>query len=99
DLSGQPRLPSVGERRGQFRCCSGARMLRFGLVCVLATAGVGCLTGLAAPAAQADVKWLCRPGLSSNPCQGDQTTTYFESDGSSRVAKPDVPDKPPIDCF
>jgi hypothetical protein len=56
--------------------------------------------GLAAPrAAHADVSWLCRPGLASNPCQGDQTTRYFASDGSSRVSRPDVPAAPPVDCF
>jgi hypothetical protein len=70
--------------------------LRLAFLCLLAA---GCLAGLAAPTAQADVKWLCRPGLESNPCQGDQTTRFFESDGSSRVARPDVPDKPPVDCF
>lgn len=75
-------------------CARGARLA---ILCTLAAFG---LSGLAAPpTAQAEVKWLCRPGLASNPCQGDQTTTYFESDGSSRVAKPEVPDKPPVDCF
>jgi hypothetical protein len=52
----------------------------------------------AAPA-HAEVKWLCRPGLADNPCVGDQTTTYFAPDGSSRVGKPATPKKPPIDCF
>jgi hypothetical protein len=54
---------------------------------------------LAPVAARADVSWLCRPGLASNPCQGDQTTRYFASDGSSRVSRPQVPAGPPIDCF
>jgi hypothetical protein len=57
------------------------------------------VSALAAPAAHAEVKWLCRPGLDSNPCIGDQTTTYFAPDGSSRVGKPATPAKPPIDCF
>jgi Protein of unknown function (DUF3089) len=52
-----------------------------------------------APAANADVNWLCRPGLASNPCQGDQTTRYFEPDGSSHVARPETTANPPIDCF
>ncbi|MDQ3935152.1 MAG: DUF3089 domain-containing protein [Actinomycetota bacterium] len=49
--------------------------------------------------AEANVAWLCRPGLESNPCVGDQTTRYFEPDGSSRVGRPEVPANPPIDCF
>jgi hypothetical protein len=53
----------------------------------------------AAPPAHAEVKWLCRPGLASNPCVGDQTTTYVAADGSSRVGKPKTPARPPIDCF
>jgi hypothetical protein len=52
-----------------------------------------------APAAHGEVKWLCRPGLASQPCSGDQTTRYFAPDGSSRVGKPATPTKPPIDCF
>jgi hypothetical protein len=52
----------------------------------------------AAPA-HADVKWLCRPGIADNPCIGDQTTTYYSPDGSSRVGQPAVTKKPKIDCF
>jgi hypothetical protein len=70
-------------------------VLRAALPAILAA--VGCC--LVARTAEADVTWLCRPGLASNPCQGDQTTRYFASDGSSRVGRPDTPANPPIDCF
>jgi DUF3089 family protein len=60
---------------------------------------VGAAVAAAAPAAQAEVKWLCRPGVAGNPCVGDQTTTFFSSDGSSRVGKPAVDARPRIDCF
>ena len=53
----------------------------------------------AAAPAHAEVKWLCRPDMASDPCRGDQTTTYYAPDGSSRVGRPKVPKKPPIDCF
>src|SRR3954453_12964864 len=56
-------------------------------------------TGLAPAAARADTAWLCRPDMQSDPCRGDQTTTYFASDGSSRVGKPKTPKKPAVDCF
>src|SRR3954467_4432266 len=46
-----------------------------------------------------DVSWLCRPGASPNPCQGDQTTRHYAPDGSSQVETPAVPKDPPIDCF
>jgi hypothetical protein len=55
--------------------------------------------GASAAPAHADVKWLCRPGIADNPCRGDQTTTYFAPDGTSRVGRPGVPKKPPTDCF
>src|SRR3954470_914068 len=71
-------------------------MARAGLVSVLLAVAASLVV---APAARADVTWLCRPGLASNPCQGDQTTRYFASDGSSRVSRPEAPDAPPIDCF
>src|SRR3954447_25009614 len=73
---------------------SSHRMLRFTLLIAFAAALA------AAPAARADdVSWLCRPGASTNPCMGDQTTRYYEPDGSSHVATPPVPANPPIDCF
>jgi Protein of unknown function (DUF3089) len=50
-------------------------------------------------AADADVRWLCRPGLASSPCEGDQTTTYSEPDGSARVGRPAASPGPPVDCF
>ena len=58
----------------------------------------GCLAGVA-PAAKANVVWLCHPSVASDPCRGDQTTRYFESDGSSHVATPEVAANPPVDCF
>jgi hypothetical protein len=66
---------------------------------VLAAAAAGCLAGAGAPAAHADVKWLCRPGVTPNPCQGDHTTTYFAPDGSSTVSNPWTPGPRPVDCF
>jgi hypothetical protein len=49
--------------------------------------------------AGAKVVWLCRPGVSPDPCAGDQTTTYYAADGSSTTAPVPVPADPPIDCF
>src|SRR3954451_926222 len=71
-----------------------ATMLRL-VVLVIAAAALA-----AGPTAHAeDVAWLCRPGVEPNPCVGDQTTRYYEPDGSSRVATPAVRANPPIDCF
>jgi Protein of unknown function (DUF3089) len=75
-----------------------AGMHRLALMSVLAAAVAGFL-GSVPSAASADVVWLCRPGQASSPCQGDQTTRYYEPDGSSRVGRPAVPKQPPIDCF
>jgi hypothetical protein len=62
---------------------------------LLAPAALGALS----PAASAKVVWLCHPGLSNDPCHGDQTTRYYQPDGSSTVSTPAVPENPPIDCF
>lgn len=53
----------------------------------------------AAPAsAEAEVVWLCKPGMASNPCEIPQDTTYMEPGGAERVVTP--PNGPrEIDCF
>jgi pimeloyl-ACP methyl ester carboxylesterase len=66
---------------------------------LLAACVAACLVAVSAPAAHAEVAWLCSPHMDSDPCRGDLTTTYFASDGSSRVEQPKVPANPPIDCF
>jgi hypothetical protein len=43
--------------------------------------------------------WLCRPGLSSNPCITQLTTTVVGPSGTSSVQRTPVPKNPPIDCF
>lgn len=43
--------------------------------------------------------WLCRPGLTDDPCRGSLTTTTLGADGSSRVQDVPVPKDPPVDCF
>src|SRR5919202_1720708 len=54
---------------------------------------------LAAPAAHADVEWLCRPGLASDPCHGDQTTTFVKPNGAAHVSRLPVAKPKPVDCF
>jgi DUF3089 family protein len=71
-------------------------VLRAALLAVLLAVAASCVV---TPAASADVAWLCRPDLASNPCRGDQTTRYFAPDGSSHVERPEVPAHPPVDCF
>lgn len=62
------------------------------------------LIGALAPAAYAQTApeattWLCLPGQEPNPCAGDQTTTVFNPDGSSKTVTPKVPEDPKVDCF
>jgi hypothetical protein len=59
------------------------------------------LSGLAAtPARAAGTVWLCKPGLASNPCESDLTTTVELGNGSSFVDEHAKPaSNPPIDCF
>jgi hypothetical protein len=52
----------------------------------------------AAPA-QADVEWLCRPGVEPNPCHESLATTVYSDSGQASVDDPPLPANPPIDCF
>jgi hypothetical protein len=55
---------------------------------------------VAGPApAQADVVWLCKPGVAPNPCDIGQRTTVRELSGAERVEDPGTPADPPVDCF
>jgi hypothetical protein len=53
----------------------------------------------AAPAAQGDVVWLCRPGLADDPCTGSLATTVAEPDGTTRTVALGAAPRPRIDCF
>ena len=45
------------------------------------------------------IVWLCRPGLASNPCISNLTTTVVGPSGASHEQRTSVPKNPPIDCF
>lgn len=71
-------------------------MRRLALILALAiTAGL-----TAAMPASASTTWLCRPGLSSNPCAPPQTTTAFASyTAAGVVSRRVIARRPKIDCF
>ena len=51
-------------------------------------------------AASAKVKWLCAPGVKSNPCLPSFKTTVFQGWGNQlRVDTPKAAKNPKIDCF
>jgi hypothetical protein len=56
---------------------------------------------LAAGAARADVVWLCRPGIASDPCEVPLDTTVIHTDGTRTVTTPAriAQDRRPLDCF
>ena len=43
--------------------------------------------------------WLCRPGLSDNPCTSNLTTTVVRANGTTYVQRARPAKNPPIDCF
>ena len=49
--------------------------------------------------ADADVKWVCKPGQANNICLEDLTTTVYEPGGGSHVEKAPIPADPRVDCF
>lgn len=72
---------------------------RRGALAVAAAIGVGAIGGVAAPRAAATT-WLCRPGLSHDPCTPGLSTTRFSPTGvrlgTQRVT---AVRRPKIDCF
>jgi alpha-beta hydrolase superfamily lysophospholipase len=60
------------------------------------------LTAMAfhAPAAKADVEWLCEPGMQDDPCEIPLDTT-LQGPGGDKVVTPKrvAEDKRPVDCF
>ena len=67
---------------------------------LLATIAVALAGAAAAPAAQADVTWLCRPGMSDDPCRPSLSTTVFRAfDDRVGVIRPKVARRPKVDCF
>ena len=68
---------------------------------LLAMLGASALIVPAATAstASAETTWLCKPGITENPCQSSEETTVELSDGSRSVEDPQPAATPPIDCF
>src|SRR3954452_2545091 len=51
-------------------------------------------------AASASVKWLCAPGVKSNPClPGFKTSVFSSWNSTAHVVTPKVAKNPKIDCF
>ena len=66
---------------------------------LLAPIGIALVVALAQPAAaQAEVVWLCKPGMADNPCEIQQDTTVEEAGQPDRVVTPGAGPRE-IDCF
>ena len=68
-----------------------------GLLGAAQTVGTGVATA-ASPSASSTV-WLCRPGLSDDPCTSSLATTVVRANGSTEVQLDRPARKPVIDCF
>jgi len=68
------------------------------LLAVLLAAALG-LAGLAGATASAATVWLCKPGLTINPCLSSEEATIELGSGNSFVEHARPAKNPPIDCF
>ncbi len=59
---------------------------------------VGNEVAAASPSTSSTV-WLCRPGLSDNPCASNLTTTVVRANGTTYIQRSRPATNPPIDCF
>jgi hypothetical protein len=57
------------------------------------------LSGALAASASAETVWLCKPGLTNNPCTSSEETTVELANGSSFIEHAQPASNPPIDCF
>ena len=62
---------------------------------------VAALSASAATAAtaSAETTWLCKPGVTNNPCLSSEETTVELGNGSSFIEHAQPAKNPPIDCF
>jgi Protein of unknown function (DUF3089) len=76
-----------------------ALVLVVGLVGATQNAAPRSAAAATTPPTSSSTVWLCRPGLSNNPCTRNLTTTIVRPNGT-RIVQRAVPAKnPPIDCF
>ncbi len=57
------------------------------------------MSGVAAGAASAETVWLCKPGISNNPCTSSEETTVQLANGSTFIEHAQPASNAPIDCF
>ncbi len=93
-----------GSKRGILKwpalALSGLLTLIFALAFVLSGIVVYELYSLPATSAtKTPTVWLCRPGMSDNPCEADLTATVVRPDGTTSVQTAIPAKAPPIDCF
>jgi hypothetical protein len=79
-------------------------LVMVGIALVVVLGFVGPLQAIGSPAAAATAApsstvWLCRPGLSNNPCAGSLTTTVVRPNGTTSVQRTVAAKNPPVDCF
>ncbi len=72
--------------------------MAIGVACSLWAATGPAIASAAEPAPPATV-WLCRPGVSPDPCVAPLSTTEIAANGSRRTSTPRVAPHPAVDCF
>jgi len=68
-------------------------------VAAASTAGAATAAAVSTAESRASTVWLCRPGLRSNPCLGNLTTSVVYPNGSSSTQRAAPAANPPVDCF
>jgi hypothetical protein len=68
---------------------------------LLASLGAGALIvpAVTAGVASAETTWLCRPGISADPCESSEEATVELGNGSTSIEHAQPASNPPIDCF
>lgn len=78
------------------------QIVPLGIFILCAASLVGCSQSRSTTAERPDaygIVWLCRPGISHDPCTASLRTTVVEQNGSNHIVDYEPARNPPIDCF
>jgi hypothetical protein len=83
---------------GMESCARGRARARIIALAIFGTAAFA-ISAIAADPASSSTTWLCKPGLTKNPCLSSEQATVVLGNGASFVENAKPAANPPIDCF
>jgi hypothetical protein len=89
---------TVREPNRRWRA-SGTWIAHAALIAASALIALALLADTASAAHQTRTTWLCKPGMSEDPCRSSEETTVEYGNGETKIEKARPRSQAPIDCF